>query len=444
MWTVCRAANIKTLLMFQQVDVPQHYLGKFAQSATLWQFAEPYNTNCTQVHNKGSYHILFSCFNVSSAVCCNVLCRDGVMCCSVLQLRCVGVCYSVLLCITSSSRVLMSHLFSTNSMSSQKRHTARLSSAGVAVISKKTLGYSAKEPERRKDPATHIERASPVYKKIGVTWSSGVLMRHPHSNLYNCAFLRIVQQISSFLSSSHHHKYDEPEWSKSHEFYRSDLCRSRVLTAEAKDLFLQHASVLTAKATWNVINVSNDMSLFSPDRCSCFLKSRREIHIYCMCWVQRRFGNICWRERQMFWRERQTVFWRERHIYWRERDRSNVAVCGNILKTSMKECGHVYSRNELQADTQMWRRCSVFQCVAVCCSKFDDDAVYYSVLQGVAVCCSVLQQMWRQYGVLQCVAACCSVLQCVTANMTMTHVAQPLRRVAQSLRRRATCVAGIV
>ena len=98
MWTVCRAANIKTLLMFQQVDVPQHYLGKFAKSATLWQFAEPYNTKCTQIHKKCWYHVLFSCFNVSSAVCCNVLYRDGVkaaVCYSYNLLECATVCCCV-------------------------------------------------------------------------------------------------------------------------------------------------------------------------------------------------------------------------------------------------------------------------------------------------------------------------------------------------------------
>ena len=54
---------------------------------------------------------------------------------------------------------------------------------------------------------------------------------------------------------------------------------------------------------------------------------------------------------------------------------------------------------------------SVLQCVAVCRSAKFDPIIYTgtltvcrcSVLQCVAVCCSVLQ----------CVAVCCSVLQCV-------------------------------
>ena len=49
------------------------------------------------------------------------------------------------------------------------------------------------------------------------------------------------------------------------------------------------------------------------------------------------------------------------------------------------------------------------QCVAVCCSVLQCDAIVYDAFSGVltfekcvAVCCSVLQ----------CVAVCCSVLQC--------------------------------
>ena len=74
-------------------------------------------------------------------------------------------------------------------------------------------------------------------------------------------------------------------------------------------------------------------------------------------------------------------------------------------------------------------RCSVLQCVSVCCSVLQCGdrgrthfcvAVCCSVLQCVAVCCSVLQCVLHYVAVccsmccstLQCVAVCCSVLQC--------------------------------
>jgi len=65
----------------------------------------------------------------------------------------------------------------------------------------------------------------------------------------------------------------------------------------------------------------------------------------------------------------------------------------------------------------------MLQCVAVCCSVFQnntDSIVLESatktlpaVLQRVAVCCSVLQRVAACCGVLRRVAASCSVLQCV-------------------------------
>jgi len=58
-------------------------------------------------------------------------------------------------------------------------------------------------------------------------------------------------------------------------------------------------------------------------------------------------------------------------------------------------------------------RCSVLQCVAVCCSALQCAAVRCSVLQCVAVCCSALQCAAARCSVLQCVAVCCSALQCV-------------------------------
>jgi len=75
-------------------------------------------------------------------------------------------------------------------------------------------------------------------------------------------------------------------------------------------------------------------------------------------------------------------------------------------------------------------RCSVLQCVAVCCSVLQYVAVLYilicdavccSVLLSVAVCCSVLQFVAVLYilifdvccSVLLSVAVCCSVLQYV-------------------------------
>jgi len=59
-------------------------------------------------------------------------------------------------------------------------------------------------------------------------------------------------------------------------------------------------------------------------------------------------------------------------------------------------------------------RCSVLQCVAVCCS----GAVRCSVVQyhSISFCLSLFMSMhvWIDvYSVLQCVAVCCSVLHCV-------------------------------
>jgi len=52
-------------------------------------------------------------------------------------------------------------------------------------------------------------------------------------------------------------------------------------------------------------------------------------------------------------------------------------------------------------------RCSVLQCVAVCCSV---DFVYTDA-RGLPICVSVVMRVCCS--VLHCVAVCCSVLQCV-------------------------------
>jgi len=87
-------------------------------------------------------------------------------------------------------------------------------------------------------------------------------------------------------------------------------------------------------------------------------------------------------------------------------------------------------------------KCSVLQCVAVCCSVLQWPplqnvscpplyilqciAVCCSVLQYVAVCCSVLHCMCRVLhytfcSALQCVAVCCSMLQCVAVCCSGLH-----------------------
>jgi len=66
-------------------------------------------------------------------------------------------------------------------------------------------------------------------------------------------------------------------------------------------------------------------------------------------------------------------------------------------------------------------RCSVLQCVAVCCSSVLHCAPRFEcVAVHVAVCCSVLQCVAVVCCiVLQCVAVCCSVLPCVAAHTYM-------------------------
>ena len=83
-------------------------------------------------------------------------------------------------------------------------------------------------------------------------------------------------------------------------------------------------------------------------------------------------------------------------------------------------------------------RCSVLQCVAVCCrgrgssgdtvsycvscSVLQCVAVCCSLLQSVAVCCSLLQWEGKQWGysvllfVVQCVAVLCNMLQCIAVG----------------------------
>ena len=65
-------------------------------------------------------------------------------------------------------------------------------------------------------------------------------------------------------------------------------------------------------------------------------------------------------------------------------------------------------------------RCSVLQCVAVCCSVLQSSGRSHEEL-FVVTCCSVLQCLLQRVAVccgvccvLLCVAVCCSVLQCVT------------------------------
>ena len=103
----------------------------------------------------------------------------------------------------------------------------------------------------------------------------------------------------------------------------------------------------------------------------------------------------------------------------------NIAFCADVLQciTAWYRCVAV--------------RCSVLQCVAVCCSALSCVAVRYRVLQCVvvccrcvplccsmlqhvacvAVCCSVMQCVIVCCGVMQCVAVCCNVLQCITHSI---------------------------
>ena len=65
--------------------------------------------------------------------------------------------------------------------------------------------------------------------------------------------------------------------------------------------------------------------------------------------------------------------------------------------------------------------CSVLQCLAVCCSVLQSVAVCCRVLQSVAECCRVLQCVAVCCSVLQCVAVCCSVLQCVAFYLACAY-----------------------
>ena len=65
-------------------------------------------------------------------------------------------------------------------------------------------------------------------------------------------------------------------------------------------------------------------------------------------------------------------------------------------------------------------RCSVLQCVAVCCNVVLCDAVWFSASVVLFLSTSkgafevyMLQCVAVRYSVLQCVALCCFVLQCV-------------------------------
>jgi len=68
--------------------------------------------------------------------------------------------------------------------------------------------------------------------------------------------------------------------------------------------------------------------------------------------------------------------------------------------------------------------CSVLQCVAVCCSVLQCVAVFcsvISVLQQVEVCCLRHSECMSRMFVLQCVAVCCSVLlqhsECMSSKL---------------------------
>ena len=87
-------------------------------------------------------------------------------------------------------------------------------------------------------------------------------------------------------------------------------------------------------------------------------------------------------------------------------------------------------------------RCSVLQCVAVCCSAFYASAWIHQIriqcwpIEGyimtgprhVSVCCSVLQCVAVCCSVLQCGAVCCSVLQCVAVCCSVWCLCQTCPR----------------
>jgi hypothetical protein len=130
-----------------------------------------------------------------------------------------------------------------------------------------------------------------------------------------------------------------------------------------------------------------------------------------------------------------------------------IPTITNFVKTPrlgrMTSCpsscrGEVFSTCVACNTIHLWMRCSVVQCVAVCCSVlhvaqciYECVAAWCSVLQCVAVCwsvlhvarcihecvavwCSVVQcvacstmHLWMRCSVMQWVALCCIVLQCV-------------------------------
>ena len=92
-----------------------------------------------------------------------------------------------------------------------------------------------------------------------------------------------------------------------------------------------------------------------------------------------------------------------------------VAVCCSAM-----QCDAVFHSVLL---TVCGNALQMLQCVAVCYSVLQCVAVCCSVLQCVAVCCSVLQCVTVCCSVLQCVAVCCSVLQCVADSNGHSHVA---------------------
>ena len=77
-----------------------------------------------------------------------------------------------------------------------------------------------------------------------------------------------------------------------------------------------------------------------------------------------------------------------------------VAVCCSVHVLVRVELWRTFTNTSWHAHAGM--SCGVLQGVVVCCGVLQCAAVCCSVLQYIAVYCSVL---------LQCVAVCCSVLQ---------------------------------
>ena len=116
-------------------------------------------------------------------------------------------------------------------------------------------------------------------------------------------------------------------------------------------------------------------------------------------------------------------------VYINEQMLQHTAThCNTLQDASIRDVRQPYrsERLLLNACTHVAVRCSMLQCVAVCCSDASllmlnacthanthaCVAVCCSVLQCVAACCSVLQYVAMYCSVLQCVVVSCSMLQC--------------------------------